>query len=94
MGFGDLPAKNQTNTGATLLRGEEGHKQIGSIGKSRTIVDNPQLDLPTFTRPANLNLSFGFQRRVGSVPVPCSPRAAATFGNLARIFDIPPPPSA
>jgi hypothetical protein len=26
--------------------------------------------------------------------VPGDVRAAATFGNLARIFDVPPPPSA
>jgi len=43
--FGDLAAKNQTNTGAALLGREEGNEQVRRIGKSRALVDNPDVEL-------------------------------------------------
>src|SRR5215472_9995347 len=67
VGFGDLAAKNKADARAAWLGSKERHKKIGGIGKSRTIIENPQLYLPALARPAHLHATFGLQRRVSSV---------------------------
>src|SRR5215472_8767494 len=67
VGFGDLAAKNKADARAAWLGSKERHKKIGGIGKSRTIIENPQLHLPALARPAHLHATFGLERRVGSV---------------------------
>ena len=67
MSFGNLAAEDKPNAGAPRLGGEEGHKQIGGVGKARTVIDDPQLHLPALSRPANLHSSLRFQGGIGGI---------------------------
>src|SRR6266852_3356205 len=68
MSFGDLAAKHQADPGAARLGGKEGNEQVRGIGKARPLVDNPDIELCAFSRPANENGTAGLKRRVRRIP--------------------------
>ena len=64
MRFGDLTAKNQSNTRPARFRRKEGNEQVRRIGQARAIINNPNIEVSAFSGPAYMNRAAGFQRRV------------------------------
>ena len=60
MTFGDLAAEDEPDAGAAGLGGEEGDEEIGGVGNTRSVVEDPDVQLRALAGPADLHASAGF----------------------------------
>src|SRR6266700_5716915 len=67
MSLGDLPAEDQTNAGAARLGREEWHEKVGGVGKSKTFVNDPHVELRALPGPPNLNGAPGFESGIRGI---------------------------
>src|SRR3954471_24559220 len=67
MRFYDLSRQCQSNSGATLLGGEERHKQVGAVHDARSIIKNKYVHVLSVTLPSNQYASRGLQSSIHRV---------------------------
>src|ERR1700693_3859443 len=67
VGFRNLPAQNQADSGAALLGGEKRHEEIGSVGNAGGFIFNPYADRAVFAFPAHVDTTAGLQSSIDSI---------------------------
>src|SRR5277367_671766 len=67
VGFGDLPAQNQTDSRASLLGCEKWHEKIRGAGNSWAVILNPHFDASVLAFPSHAHAAARFQRGVHGV---------------------------
>ena len=67
MSFGDLPAEDQADPGASLLGGEKRDEKVCGAGNSRAIILHPHFDAAVLAFPSDADAAAGFQRGIHCV---------------------------
>ena len=67
VGFGDLPAQDQTHAAAARFGGKKWDEKIGDVGKPGAIIDDLNLDMFRFGKPTDPRAAAGFGRCIHGI---------------------------